>query len=307
MDGPYRRNRIVGHKRSASRLRIVTMKLGQPHTILTVKGLSSLELSQLTAMGAHYFESPGPVTIDDDYTDDPYPERILQCVGLQRVLVGTEHAYDFWKHMDGLGAVFRAGTTDMIAHLTEEGIESDDESLRVALEKALEDDKKRYGPHLSGEKELWDEDVEPWQPKSPAVTTTDRRVLTSAGDLSKSEAAQLRAIGARVFGSAGPVVIDDGFAGDRRASRVLSAVRRCTVSDGSNTYDFWQYLDGGGALFSTGTAQIVTEVIGNRVEGADADLEEVMEVVLSPLRTANQGGAKKSAQQTTKKTKTKTR
>jgi hypothetical protein len=64
----------------------------------------------------------------------------------ERVRIGdarSQIAYDAWFYMVDSGTIFRAGTTDVIAEIVQDGLECDDKALRTALMNVIADKPKK--------------------------------------------------------------------------------------------------------------------------------------------------------------------
>jgi len=119
------------------------MKLEERRALTTTEGLSDADNAQLQKIAKLYFGSPGPVTIDDDFAGDALASRVLMVVDLWKVFDGATHAYDLWEYMSDSGTVFRAGSTEVVGEIIQEGLECEDPSLIDALATAIADSRTK--------------------------------------------------------------------------------------------------------------------------------------------------------------------
>jgi hypothetical protein len=122
---------------------VARMELTDRRMLTTTDGLSAHEVAQLGEIGRLYFGSVGPVTIDDDFPGDPLASRVLMCVDRWKVVENGTHAYDLWQYMSDSGTMFRAGTSEIVAEIIQEGVECDDSAIADALDNAIAQSRKK--------------------------------------------------------------------------------------------------------------------------------------------------------------------
>lgn len=99
---------------------------------------SKIDEAQLLAAGRAYFGKKVPLS--RLLSLNPNDEQSLRAVLSYRALADAKgkHVHDVWEYAGDSGSMFRAGTTEEVAAVTQGDVECDDAALKDALEMALQ-------------------------------------------------------------------------------------------------------------------------------------------------------------------------